>query len=75
MMMCRRCGHQMKPSKAIDQTWTGEPEWPGATLVTLSPGGPGKLIDCLKCVNCGHSISSSTAKESSERSESGGAES
>lgn len=58
VVLCRRCGGQMKPSKAIAQTWTGQPEWPGDTIYTMSPGGPGKMIDCLKCVNCGHSISS-----------------
>jgi hypothetical protein len=55
--ICRRCGGQMVPSKAMGQTWTGRPEWPGDTLVTMSPGGPGKLIDCLKCEGCGHSVS------------------
>lgn len=47
----------MAPSKAIAQTWGGEPEWPGDTMITLSPKGPGKLVDCLKCTKCGHSIS------------------
>ena len=56
--VCRRCGGQMKPSKAIAQTWTGQPEWPGDTICTMSPGGPGRLIDCLKCEKCGHSVSS-----------------
>lgn len=46
-------GGQMKPSKAIAQTLMGEPEWPGDTIYTMSPGGPGKLIDCLKCEKCG----------------------
>ena len=46
----------MLPSKAIAQTWTGNPEWPGDTICTMSPGGPGVLIDCLKCERCGHSI-------------------
>lgn len=58
LVLCRRCGHQMKPSKAIAQTYGGIPDFAGGHVVTMSPGGPGKLIDCLKCVNCGHSISS-----------------
>ena len=55
--VCRKCGGHMKPSKAIAQTFTGTPEWPGAEAVTMSAGGPGKLIDCLKCEKCGHSVS------------------
>lgn len=52
-----RCGGQMKPSSAIESTYTGKPEWPGDTIYTMSPGGPGRLIACLKCEKCGHSIS------------------
>lgn len=48
----------MKPSKAIAQTYGGSPDFPGGTVVTMSPEGPGKLIDCLKCEKCGHSVSS-----------------
>lgn len=62
-MICTKCGGQMKPSKAIAQTFTGTPEWEGAEVVTMSAGGPGKLIDCLKCEKCGHSVS--TGKEAS----------
>lgn len=54
---CRRCGGETKPSKAIAQTLTGLPDFPGDNhCVTLSPGGPGMLIDCLKCEKCGHSV-------------------
>lgn len=53
---CRKCGGQMKPGKAIAQTFTGTPEWPGAEAVTMSAGGPGKLVDCEKCEDCGHSV-------------------
>ena len=55
---CRRCGGKMKPSKAIAQTYGGSPDFPGGTVVTMSPEGPGKMIDCLKCEKCGHSVSS-----------------
>lgn len=47
--ICNRCGGAMKPSKAIVQTWSGAPEWPGDTQIALSPGGPGVLVDCLEC--------------------------
>lgn len=53
---CRRCGSKMKPSKAISQTYTGMPDFPGKEVVTISPGGPGQLVDCLKCRQCGHSV-------------------
>lgn len=57
-MPCKKCGGEMKPGKAIAQTLTGGlPDFPGDTYcVTLSPGGSGKLIDCLKCASCGWSV-------------------
>lgn len=54
-MDCPKCRVELKPGKAIEQTWTGEPEWPGCEVLTLSPGGTGKLTDCLKCPTCGYS--------------------
>lgn len=53
---CRHCGGQMKPSKAIAQTWAGQPEWEGDTIYTMSPSGPGRMIDCMKCEKCGYSV-------------------
>ena len=54
---CDKCGGEMKPGKAIAQTWTGTPDFHGDKhCVTVSPGGPGKLVDCMKCVNCGWSV-------------------
>lgn len=57
---CQRCGVPMQAGKAIAQTWTsGMPDFPGYNeIVTMSPGGPGKLIDCLKCPQCGRSVTS-----------------
>jgi len=56
---CKKCGGTMKPGKAIEQTWTGTPDFPGdAHCVTMSPGGTGKLIDCMKCAECGWSMTS-----------------
>lgn len=54
--ICRKCGGSMKPSKAIEQTYTGSPDFIGGEVVTISPGGTGKLIDCLKCEKCGWSV-------------------
>lgn len=54
---CPKCAGLMSPGQAIQQTYTGIPDFPGdPTPVTVSPGGPGKLVDCLKCVKCGHSV-------------------
>ena len=55
--ICRKCGGQMKPGKAIQQTYTGTPDFPNGAVVTLSAAGPGRLVDCDKCEKCGHSVS------------------
>ena len=55
-MKCKRCNGEMKPGKAIEQTYTGIPDFIGGDVVTMSPGGPGRLIDCMKCVECGWSV-------------------
>lgn len=54
---CRKCAGDMKPGKAIQETYTGAPDFIGGAVVTMSPGGPGRLVDCLKCSICGWSIS------------------
>ena len=47
----------MKPGSAIQETLTGIPDFPGDKhVVTVSPGGPGKMIDCMKCELCGWSV-------------------
>jgi len=54
---CKYCKTKMQESKAIAQTYTGAPDFPGDKhCVTLSPGGKGKLIDCYKCPLCGWSV-------------------
>lgn len=49
------CTGTMKPSKAVGQTVVGGVPDLGE-VATFSPGGPGVLIDCLKCDQCGHSV-------------------
>lgn len=59
LLTCRRCGGAMRSGKAMVSTWTGGmPDFPGDrdNVVTMSPGGPGRLIDCLKCEGCGRSV-------------------
>lgn len=57
MIACKRCKTIMVDGKALAQTVTGSPDFPGDRRgVTLSVGGPGVLIDCLKCPSCGWSM-------------------
>lgn len=55
---CERCGGEMAPGQAIEQTYTsGAPDFPGDSEgVTMSAGGSGKIIECMKCKRCGHSV-------------------
>lgn len=56
-MTCKKCNGPMKPGQAIAQTFTsGAPDFTGDKHgITMSAGGPGKLVDCLKCEVCGWS--------------------
>lgn len=53
---CRKCAGQMRDGKAISQTFTGTPDFSNGEVVTLSPGGSGKMVDCMKCEDCGWSV-------------------
>lgn len=55
-MTCPKCNTPLLPGVAIQNTCTGIPDFRGKECVTLSPGGPGKLIDCQKCPACGWSV-------------------
>ena len=47
----------MSKGRAIKQTWKCAPYFLRETRgVTMLPGGPGELIDCLKCEKCGWSM-------------------
>ena len=55
--ICKKCNGKMKPGKAMQQTYTGIGDFnDNDDVCTVSPGGPGKLIDCLKCEDCGWSV-------------------
>lgn len=59
--MCRRCGAALKPGIATKQTWVcGTPDFPGndknSPGQTLTCGGPGEMMKCSKCPECGHSV-------------------
>ena len=56
---CPRCRvGKLRPGKALGQTWVaGIGDFDDKAIgITMSVGGPGKLIDCLKCDACGHSV-------------------
>lgn len=57
---CRKCGGEMRAGHAMGQTYSGgAPDFPGDTHgMTMSPAGPGVLVPCMKCANCGWSVSS-----------------
>lgn len=54
---CPKCNGEFKDGIALSQTYTGVPDFIGGDIVTVSPGGSGKLIDVLKCGGCGFSVS------------------
>lgn len=54
---CRKCSGQMRPGIAMGQTTSCSDEG------TCSPGGPGYLRECMKCVRCGWSVSPGAAVE------------
>lgn len=53
---CKKCGGEMTKGKAMEMTVVGVPDFPGCDVVTMSFGGPGKLVDCMKCKDCGWSV-------------------
>ena len=54
-MSCPKCKTKMVDGKAIAQTYTGVGDFGDDDIVTLSPGGPGKLVSVSKCPQCGFS--------------------
>ena len=60
-LSCTRCGGEMKPGQALESTLVGEPDDIGE-CVTVSPGGQGKLVPCMKCAECGWSVTVGESK-------------
>ena len=53
---CTRCGSDLVEGKAIQNTVSGTGDFhDDDQVVTVSAGGPGRLVDCRKCSNemCG----------------------
>lgn len=63
---CKRCGGPVGHGIAMGQTYVGSPDFPGDTGFeagcTINAGGPGKVIECLKCEECGHSFTADAPK-------------
>jgi predicted RNA-binding Zn-ribbon protein involved in translation (DUF1610 family) len=62
---CPKCKWAGAPKEglALMQTWTtgmpdfiGDPNPDDNRCQTMSPGGPGRLVSCLKCPECGYSV-------------------
>lgn len=56
LFYCTKCGGDMKPGTALHNTLVGFPDFPGGEVSTVSRGGPGRLVPCMKCVKCGWSV-------------------
>ena len=57
MTACKKCHTPMEAGVAIQQTYTGIPDFAGdAQPVTISIGDKGNLVECLKCPVCGWSV-------------------
>ncbi|MGL4490895.1 MAG: hypothetical protein ACRCU5_15755, partial [Rhizobiaceae bacterium] len=51
------CPHSsMRPGIALQATTAGLPDFIGGEVSTVSDGGPGRLIACRKCADCGYSV-------------------
>lgn len=55
---CNRCGGTMGWGEVIVPTASaGEPDFPGGDgVVTINLNGPGALVSCRKCQDCGWSV-------------------
>jgi hypothetical protein len=55
--LCRQCGGKMEVGQALENVLSGYPDFPGDNhAVTVSPSGRAKLVSCIKCVECGWSV-------------------
>lgn len=57
-MHCKKCELRMRSGLALEQTYVGGAlDFPSDHhAVTVSAGGPGRLIECWKCPACGYSV-------------------
>ena len=46
----------MQDGTALVDIYGGVPDFAGCEVVTMSPTGKAKIVHCLKCETCGHSV-------------------
>lgn len=59
-LKCERCDVEMVEGKVLIELYSGHPDFIGGKvedIVTVSPSGVSRLSDCLKCPQCGYSVS------------------
>lgn len=56
-IQCSKCGGALESGIALVDIYGGVPDFEGGEVVTMSPTGRAKIVDCLKCETCGHSVS------------------
>jgi len=65
--ICPHCGIEMGDGQALLDELDGYPDFVGNdTLCTISPSGKAKLIECLKCPDCGFSRTKKEALKAEE---------
>ncbi len=69
-MNCKHCNVEMLPGQALRNVATpGSPDL-GGDIVTMSEGTETKMVACLKCPQCGHSVIPGTDDATAEARES-----
>ena len=60
---CRKCGGEMKAGMALQNKFSGLPDFPDDTsAATISRSGPPKMVNVYKCIKCGHSFEKNQLK-------------
>jgi len=58
LVKCKKCGGAVKKGIAMQSTAIASiGDFHSTDFCTFSAGGPGRLIECYKCGECGHSYS------------------
>jgi hypothetical protein len=55
---CLRCRVKLEPGIAMVSTLVRSRDF--GEIITLNPGGPGRMVKCMKCPKCGYSVTTTT---------------
>ena len=56
--ICKHCKIPMQPDGiALIPNLSGTPDFDDGCVVTVSPDGTARQIECIKCHKCGYSVS------------------